>query len=197
MKRALQRKLIRVERTRVRSAEERARQILDERTARLAERGGLEPVIEPDRALICAAGGERFGLPLEAITEILPFHECVPVPDAPPAMIGVFGRNGQLVSVLDLALALGLQPTTNEGGAWHLVMLRQDQPQVALKVDRAYAVSEILPLAETEAGVFRNEAVTGYAKALSGFADGERVLSLLDTARLLRPFLPSTPVPGV
>jgi purine-binding chemotaxis protein CheW len=197
MKRALQRKLIRVERTKARSAEEHARQILDERTARLAERGGLEPLIEPDRALICAAGGERFGISLDAIAEIMPFRECVPVPDAPPAMIGVFGRSGQLVSVLDLALALGLQPTASEDGEWHLVMLRQNQPQVALKVDRAYAVSEIVPLAETEAGVFRNEAVTGYAKPLTGFAEEERVLSLLDTARLLRPFLPSTPVPGV
>ncbi|WP_457089943.1 chemotaxis protein CheW [Microvirga sp. P5_D2] len=197
MKRALQRKLIRVERTRAFSAEERARHILDERTARLAERSGLEPVVEPDRALICAAGGERFGISLDAIAEILPFRECVPVPDAPPAMIGVFGRNGQLVSVLDLAVALGLQPAANEDGEWHLVMLRQAQPQVALKVDRAYAVSEIMPLAETEAGTVRNEAVTGYAKALSGFADEERVLSLLDTTRLLRPFLLSTPVPGV
>ncbi len=197
MKRALQRKLIRVERTKARSAEERAHQILDERTARLAERGGLAPAAEPDRALICAAGGERFGIALDAISEILPFRECVPVPDGPPAMIGVFGRNGRLVSVLDLALALGLQPTASEDGAWHLVMLRQDQPQVALKVDRAYAVSDIVPLAETEAGVFRNEAVTGYAKALTGFADGERVLSLLDTALLLRPFLPSPSVPGV
>jgi purine-binding chemotaxis protein CheW len=197
MKRALQRKLINVARTKARSAEERARQILDERTARLAERGGLKPVVEPDRALICAAGGEHFGISLDAVAEILPFRECVPVPDGPPAMIGVFGRNGQLVSVLDLALALGLQPSATEDGTWHLVMLRQDQPQVALKVDRAYAVSDILPLAETEAGTLRNEAVTGYARALSGFADEERVLSLLDTARLLRPFLPTPSVPGV
>ncbi|MDF2688940.1 MAG: chemotaxis protein CheW, partial [Microvirga sp.] len=114
MKRALQRKLINVARTKARSAEERARQILDERTARLAERGGLKPVVEPDRALICAAGGEHFGISLDAVAEILPFRECVPVPDGPPAMIGVFGRNGQLVSVLDLALALGLQPSATE-----------------------------------------------------------------------------------
>lgn len=197
MKRALQRKLVRVERTRIRSAEERARQILDARTTQLAERVGLEPIADPDRALVCAAGGERFGIALESIAEIMPFRECVPVPDAPSAMIGVFGRNGQLVSVLDLALALGLPPSTGEDGAWHLVMLRQSQPQVALRVDRAYAVSEIAPLAETEATAFRNEAVTGYAKALSGLADEERVLSLLDTARLLRPFLPATPVLGV
>jgi purine-binding chemotaxis protein CheW len=112
-------------------------------------------------------------------------------------MIGVFGRSGQLVSVIDLALALGLPPSADEDGAWHLVMLRQDRPQVALKVDRAYAVSDIAPLAETETGAFRNEAVTGYAKTLSGIAGEERVLSLLDTARLLRPFLPSHSASGV
>ena len=52
-------------------------------------------------------------------------------------------------------------------------MLRQDQPQVALRVDRAHAVSLTCRLARTEAGTFRNEAVTGYAKPLTGFAEGK------------------------
>lgn len=197
MKSALRQKLRQVTRTRIRSVEERAQQVLDERTQRLAERADLQAVAEPVRSLVCRAGREYFGLSLSAVAEVLSYRECMPIPDAPPAMVGIFGRNGRLVSVIDLALALGLESTAPEDGGWHLVLLRQEQPQVALRIDRAYAVSNIEPLAEGEAGAFRNDAVTGYARALSGPTEEGRTISLLDTVRLLHPLLPSSPVPGV
>ncbi len=197
MKSALRRKLRQVNRTGIRSAEERAQQVLDERTERLATRVDLQAVVEPVRTLVCRAGREYFGLSLTMIAEVLPSRECMPIPDAPPAMIGIFGRNGRLISVVDLALALGLEAASSEDGGQHLILLRQDQPQVALRVDRAYAVAEIEPLAENEAGTFRNEAVTGYAKTLSGLGEDGKIVSLLDTARLLHPLLSSSLVPGV
>lgn len=197
MKRSLRRKLIQTERRRVLSAEERTREILDERTARLAARSSSEPTITTTRALVCGAGGEHFALSLEAVSEVLPFRECMPVPDAPPAMIGLFGRGGRLVSVIDLAVALGLAPASTDGEAWHLVVLRREQPQVALRVERAFAVSDIAPLADGERGAFLNEAVTGYATTHSGLSDEERVLSVLDPDRLLRPYLSSSSASGV
>jgi len=77
------------------------------------------------------------------------------------------------------------------------LLLRREQPQVALRVERAFAVSEILPLTGAEAAGFRNDAVTGYARPMAEIADRDETLSLLDTERLLRPFLSSSPVPGV
>jgi purine-binding chemotaxis protein CheW len=127
----------------------------------------------------------------------LPPQKCMPVPDGPPALIGLFGRSGLVVSVIDLALALGLEATSSEDEYAHFILLRREQPQVALRVERAYAVTDILPLTGEEAAGFRNDAVTGYGKTRSGPADQDEIVSLLDIERLLRSFLPSSSVPGV
>lgn len=198
MAKSVRRKLREMERVRVRSTEERVQQILDERTERLAARADAvaAPVEALPRALVCGSGRERFGIPVEAVAEVMPQQKCMPVPDGPAALIGLFGRNGQLVSVIDLARALGLEPAATDDESQHFVLLRRGQPQVALRVERAFAVTDILPLTGEEATGFRNDAVTGYGKAQSGMADQDETLSLLDPERLLRSFLPSS-VPGV
>ena len=198
MAKSVRRKLHQMTQVRIRSAEERIRQILDHRTEGLAARkdAASAPAETLPRALVCGSGRERFGIPVEEVAEVLPAQKCVPVPDASPALIGLFGRGGRLVSVIDLATALGLEPATADEGQ-HFVLLRREQPQVALRVERAFAVSEILPLTGAEAAGFRNDAVTGYARPAAEMADRDETLSLLDTERLLRPFLSSSPVPGV
>ena len=165
MAKSVRRKLHQMAQVRIRSAEERIRQILDARTEGLAARkdAASAPAEALSRALVCGSGRERFGIPVEEVAEVLPAQKCVPVPDASPALIGLFGRGGRLVSVIDLATALGLEPATDDEGQ-HFVLLRREQPQVALRVERAFAVSEILPLTGAEAAGFRNDAVTGYAR---------------------------------
>jgi len=191
-------KLHQMAQVRVRSAEERRRQILDDRTEMLAARkAGTAPAEARSRTLVCHSGRERFGIPVEDVAEILPAQKCVPVPDAPPALVGLFGRGGRLVSVIDLAAALGLEPKAADDEGQHFVLLRREQPQVALRIERAHAVAETLPLTGEEAAGFRNDAVTGYARLADGTAERNETLSLLDTERLLRPFLSSSPVPGV
>jgi purine-binding chemotaxis protein CheW len=187
-----------MEQVRIRSAEERVQQILDERTERLAaRRDATAPAEALPRVLLCGTGRERFGLPIEAVAEVLPPQKCMPVPDGPPALIGLFGRSGLVVSVIDLALALGLEATSSEDEYAHFILLRREQPQVALRVERAYAVTDILPLTGEEAAGFRNDAVTGYGKTRSGPADQDEIVSLLDIERLLRSLLLSSSVPGV
>jgi purine-binding chemotaxis protein CheW len=199
MAKSLRRKLRQIDRVGFRSAEERARQILDDRTERLAARLDNQAQDAAERrVLVCGAGRERFGIPIEAVAEVLPEHPCIPVPDGPPALVGVFGRNGRIVSVIDLAAALGMETVAPvEGESWRFVLLRQERPQMALRINRAYAVSDAEPLTGEQSGGARNEAVVGHAKVPSGIAGQDAILSRLDTDRLLRPFLPSFPVSGV
>lgn len=199
MAKSVRRKLKLMEWARVRSAEERMQHILDERTERLATRkdAAAAPAEALPRVLVCGAGRERFGLPIDGVAEVLPSQKCMPVPDGPPALIGLFGRGGRLVSVIDLALALGLEPSSTAHEDQHFVLLRREQPQVALRVERAYSVANVLPLSGDEAAGFRNDAVTGYGKVQADPDDQDETLSLLDTERLVRPFLPSSSVPGV
>lgn len=199
MAKSVRRKLRQIERGRIRSAEERVQHILDERTESLASRrrDKASPVQALPRALVCGAGRERFGIPLDTVAEVLPPQKVMPVPDGPPALVGLFGRGGRLVSVIDLALALGIEPSSTEDGDHHFVLLRRDQPQVALRVDRAYAVADIRLLTGEDTTGYRSDAVTGYARLQDIAADQTDTLSLLDTERLLRSFLSPSPVPGV
>jgi purine-binding chemotaxis protein CheW len=67
--------------------------------------------------------GERwFGLPILAVREILQLCELTPVPLAPPQVRGLINLRGQIVTIFDLALILGLREPTETTGA-HLVIL--------------------------------------------------------------------------
>jgi purine-binding chemotaxis protein CheW len=199
MARSARRKLNQIAKGKIRSAEEQVQHILDERTESLASRrkDAASPAQDLPRALVCGSGGERFGIPIEAVAEVLPPQKYMPVPDGPPALVGLFGRGGRLVSVIDLALALDIVPSSAKDEDHHFVLLRREQPQVALRVERAHAVADIHPLTDEEATGFRNDAVTGYARVQDAAGDPGDTLSILDTERLLRPFLSPSSVPGV
>lgn len=199
MAKSLRRKLRQITRTGILSAEERTRRILDERTRRLAERreDATRPGEENRSVLVCKAGQEHFGIPLDEVAEVLPFQTCLPVPGGPAALAGLLGRNGQLLSIIDLGLALGIASAPDEEEGRHLVLLRRFSPKIALRVDRVQAVEAVAPLAHEEGRSFRKEAVSGYAEIRSDIADRERILSLLDMDRLLHPFLQSLPASGV
>ncbi|MBM1170251.1 chemotaxis protein CheW [Microvirga arabica] len=198
MARSVRRKLRQIERGRIHSAEERVQHILDERTESLASRrkDGAALVEVLPRALVCGSGRERFAIPIESVAEVLPPQKYLRVPDGPLALVGLFGRSGRVVSVIDLALALGIEPTSAEKDH-HFVLLRRDHPHVALRVERAHAVADIHLLTGEEATGFRTDAVTGYARMHGAADDPSDTLALLDIERLLRPFLSPSPVPGV
>ncbi|MEZ0168335.1 chemotaxis protein CheW [Microvirga sp. TS319] len=182
------------------SAQERASRLLDERTERLARRSNGDGATADDAAqvLICAVGPEYYGLPLGAVAEILAFRAPMPVPGGPPGLIGMLGRGGHLVSVIDLGVAVE-QAATSSGGESserHIVLLKQEKPRVALCVDRALAVENVVPLTDADTTEFRMNAVVAYAKT-AGSADQDKVVALLDLERLLRPFLSPFSVPGV
>ncbi|MEH3144989.1 MAG: chemotaxis protein CheW [Methylobacterium frigidaeris] len=169
---------------------ERVAALLDERTARLARRGAAALAAPTRRVLLCRAGPELFGLPLEAVAEVSASRPCTPVPGAPPALVGLSGRNGTLVSVLDLATCLGLGRTPDADEAAHVVLLRREAPRIALRVARALGAVEAV--ADDAAGQRHRHGVAGHARA------GGQSLSLLDLNALLLPYLTGarSPVPA-
>jgi purine-binding chemotaxis protein CheW len=53
---------------------------------------------------------EVFGVPVEAVLEILDMQPLFRVPEAPPYMLGLIDLRGRSVPVLDLRIKLGLPP---------------------------------------------------------------------------------------
>ncbi|GJE34931.1 Chemotaxis protein CheW [Methylobacterium oxalidis] len=176
----------------------RIRALRRERTEALAGRGQAARAAGGGRAfLVCACGAERYGLPLAEVAQVLPARPCTRLPGAPPALLGLVALSGGIVSVLDLARALGRGGTPAEDG--HLVVLRGTAVPVALAVDRVLGTArldgEALRPGESSGepsavGLgLGSEAVSGYAPAGPG-GTGAGDFALVDLPRLLRRYLP-------
>ncbi|ACL60295.1 chemotaxis protein CheW [Methylobacterium nodulans] len=161
--------------------------LLDARSRALAERGRAPAETRARRrVLLCRLGPERFGLPLGAVAEVAPYRACTPVPGAPPALLGLSGRGGALLSVIDLATVLNLPAPASDGPA-HLVVLRRESPRIGLRVERALAVLDAL-VEDSPAPPGRP--ISGHARAGAEDAEG---FALLDLQALLQPFLGAAP----
>jgi purine-binding chemotaxis protein CheW len=68
-----------------------------------------------DQLVVCALGGEEYGLPVGQVREIVRYSEPRPVASDVPWMRGVVSLRGRLVPVHDLATRLGLTPAAGAG----------------------------------------------------------------------------------
>ena len=124
--------------------------------------------------------GQLFGLPVEAVRDALSGQRPTPIPLAPAEVAGALNLRGQIVTVLDLALRLGLGQQAGEAGKAQVVsqgrgvygLLVESLGEVLALPDAARAQTPPrLPhrLADCTAGIYQLEA---------------GLLVLLDTARL-------------
>lgn len=182
----------------------RRKALLDARSAALARRGVAAERAAATRAfLVCGCGPDRYGLPLGSVAQVLPARACTAVPGAPHALLGIVALSGRIVSVLDLARALGRDGSDEAAsGSGHIVVLRGPEPLIALRVDRVVATSEVV--AETGDRGFASpglgaDAVSYYAAASLAAAGpatagldgaGPADFVVIDLPRLLRRYLP-------
>lgn len=87
-------------------------------------------------------GQECYAIELIELAEVLPFANCAPLPGAPPGLVGVVNRRGELWSVADLAVLLGLPRGTEEGPGQVLFLRRQ---ALGLRVGRVDQVRVLSP----------------------------------------------------
>ncbi len=139
--------------------------------------------------LICDAGGELYALPLSRMVRVAPFVRAAPVPTLNRALVGVASRAGVFYHVYDLARLVG-SGTGGERG--HLVMLR-GLPPIALRVDQAIRVADVVALSAADASQMHTNhpAVTSFARALQAELFNGRTISLIDPDKLA-----SEPAPG-
>ncbi|GEP08947.1 chemotaxis protein CheW [Methylobacterium gnaphalii] len=176
---------------------ERYRALLDERSAALAARGqAAESAVESRDFLVCAIGTERFGIALSAVAMVLPERPCTRLPGAPAALRGIIAHAGIIVSVIDLAGALGLGRDDGARDPGHFLRIRTEGPPLALAVDRVVGLVTIAdsdvtasPTAGIRDGVGA-EAVSGYAPAAPERDGTGDSFAIIDLPRLLRSFLP-------
>lgn len=92
--------------------------------------------------LIFSAGGEDFGLPVEAVLEVRKTSELVKVPHAPDFIEGISHVRGRPVAILDLAKRLG-KGAVKSGPQNRFVITKIQGNVVGLLVDSAREVLEV------------------------------------------------------
>jgi purine-binding chemotaxis protein CheW len=86
--------------------------------------------------------GQLFGVEVEAVQEVLSFHEYTAVPLSSPAVGGLFNLRGQVIAAVDLRVQLGLPRQSLEGPVMNVILRGDDEP-VSLLVDRIGEVIDI------------------------------------------------------
>ncbi len=124
--------------------------------------------------------GQLYGVPILAVQEVLAQAEIEPVPGAPHQVLGVINLRGQIVTVIDLRLLLGLTAAREAAGP--LIVFDSGGEVLAARVDRVTHVRQIPDRAIRPApatGAQRSPAVCGLVSREGG------LMTLLDVPGML------------
>jgi purine-binding chemotaxis protein CheW len=86
--------------------------------------------------LVFEIAGQRYGLPVTEVRELVRAVAIVPLPLARPPVEGVVDLRGQIVPVIDLRSRLGL-PARPVSPSDHMIVAQSQGRLVALRIDRA------------------------------------------------------------
>jgi purine-binding chemotaxis protein CheW len=122
--------------------------------------------------------GQRFGIHLRSVREVVRAVAISPLPGAPSVIEGIIDVRGEVVPVFDLRARFGLLPRP----VWptqHLIIARVGDRLVAVRVDRAEWMVEV-----EDGAVVDATRVASSAKHIAGVAtleDGLVLIHDLDT----------------
>jgi purine-binding chemotaxis protein CheW len=144
------------------------------------------PEIEGDvrRLLTFGAGGRRYALPAEEISEIILPPPLARVPLSPKPLLGLGNLRGVVIPVVSVRFLLEMPAAETTGSAERVVVLQGRSP-VGLLVDQVYALQTV---AVSEIASARADFVADAVEMLKGVisrgSDGEAV-RMLDVQALL------------
>ncbi|MCO6412097.1 MAG: chemotaxis protein CheW [Thiogranum sp.] len=126
--------------------------------------------------------GESYGINVMQVQEVLRVSEIAPVPGAPHYVLGIINLRGNVVTVIDTRIRLGL-PTTEVTDATRIVIIEGSRHVVGILVD---CVAEVVDLRASEVESAPNVGNDDSSNYIQGVAsrDGE-LLILVDLNKLL------------
>lgn len=67
-----------------------------------------------DRFMIFTLGADAFAIPLLVVKEVIAVPDYTPMPFVPPHFVGIINLRGQVISVMDLRIKLGVKAVNTE-----------------------------------------------------------------------------------
>lgn len=154
----------------------RAAQVLRARARQLAAAPGLDQARDECEVLLCRVGAEQYAVPLEALRRLQPVEGLTPLPCTPAFVAGLLNVHGELVTVLDLAVALELRAASTLGPSSQVLLVDAPRGQVGLLVDEVCCV-ESLPRQGLAGALSGQDFVGGVAAARTVLLRVDRLLT--------------------
>jgi chemotaxis signal transduction protein len=133
------------------------------------------------RACVFTLAGAPFAIDVTQVREVAIFEDWTAVPLAPPHVVGVANLRGEVVPIADARAVLDL-PARRGGRKLSTLIVEAGGFQVALVIDGEVGLEAFGGITNLDASSPQPHALW----ALGFLADGERLIPLLDPARLLR-----------
>jgi purine-binding chemotaxis protein CheW len=143
----------------------------------------LQETWKGEEYVLLTLAGEAYGFPMLHALEILPVPTIVPVPNVPPAVLGIVNFRGQLLSVATIHGLLGLA-ARSIGTSSRIIVAKDPSRHTGILVDSVVGIAEvrtdqIQPLPATVAD--------DKARLLAGqIYMNEKLVSLFDAEQLFK-----------
>jgi len=125
---------------------------------------------------------ETYGINVMQVQEVLRVSEIAPVPGAPHYVLGIINLRGNVVTVVDTRIRLGLE-TSEVTDSTRIVIIEGSKHVVGILVD---CVAEVVDLRASELESAPNVGNDESAKYIQGVAShGDELLILVDLNKLL------------
>lgn len=158
--------------------------LLQARTRRLAApRGMVADGGAKIDVLCCRIASERYGVPLDSLSEVMPLGSWTPVPGQPQYLLGVTNLRGEIRPVLDLHSLLGLEPPVADARTW-VVFIDDEGAEVGLRVDGLERIVSVDPATLTNPQESGNGLPQRFVTGIGG-GSGSSALILLDPRQIL------------
>jgi purine-binding chemotaxis protein CheW len=132
---------------------------------------------------------EEYAVPIASVREVVRVSDITRVPHAPAHIRGVMNLRGRILPVVEIRSRLGLEPAELTQAS-RVVVADVDRRVVGLLVD---AVGQVTRVKESAVSAPPDEVRAAGAEAVTGVARvGQRLLILLDLARMLRADAPDS-----
>lgn len=109
-----------------------------------APKGDETVTVTPREVLLFTLEGHHYALSTQDVRELVRAVRLTPLPRAPAVIEGLINLRGELVPVLDLRRRFRLPPRPLSS-ADHLIIAQAGARRVALRVDRAESLLELVP----------------------------------------------------
>jgi purine-binding chemotaxis protein CheW len=127
-------------------------------------------------------GGTDYVLPASEVAQMESFAGATLVPGAPAHVAGLVQLRGQVIPVVDVRARFGLPPAERSLDA-RIIVVGQQGRRVALLVDRAREVVDLVPEAFRDPPELVAERSAGFVRSIAQ-ADS-RVLMLVDVEKVI------------